>query len=163
MDRTFAIIKPDAVAAKKAGGILARIEEEGFTVRAMRLMHLTKGEAEGFYAVHQARPFFGALTDFMSSGPCIVMALEAPDAIAKWRDADGRHRSGQGRGRHAAQGVRRVDRAQRHARLRRARDGRLRAGLLLPRPGVLPLATEPGRWAAAWSSSASSSPASGWW
>ena len=85
MDRTFAIIKPDAVAAKKAGGILARIEKEGFVVRAMRLMHMTKGEAEGFYAVHKARPFFGALTDFMSSGPCIVMALEAPDAIARWR------------------------------------------------------------------------------
>ena len=85
MDRTFAIIKPDAVATKKAGAILARIEKEGFTVRAMRLMHMTKGEAEGFYAVHKARPFFGALTAFMSSGPCIVMALEAPDAIAKWR------------------------------------------------------------------------------
>ena len=85
MDLTFAIIKPDAVASKKAGAILARIEQEGFTVRAMRLMHMTKGEAEGFYAVHKARPFFGALTDFMSSGPCIVMALEAPEAIARWR------------------------------------------------------------------------------
>jgi nucleoside-diphosphate kinase len=85
MDRTFAIIKPDAVASKKAGAILARIEQEGFTIRALRLMHMTKGEAEGFYAVHKARPFFGALTEFMSSGPCIVMALEAPDAIAKWR------------------------------------------------------------------------------
>jgi nucleoside-diphosphate kinase len=85
MDRTFAIIKPDAVATKKAGAILARIEQEGFTVRAMRLMHMSKAEAEGFYAVHKARPFFGALTDFMSSGPCIVLALEAPEAIAKWR------------------------------------------------------------------------------
>jgi nucleoside-diphosphate kinase len=85
MDRTFAIIKPDAVATRKAGAILARIEREGFTVRAMRLMHMTKGEAEGFYAVHKARPFFAALTDFMSSGPCIVLALEAPDAVAKWR------------------------------------------------------------------------------
>ena len=85
MDRTFAIIKPDAVATRKAGAILARIEREGFTIRAMRLMHMTKGEAEGFYAVHKARPFFGALTDFMSSGPCIVLALEAPDAVAKWR------------------------------------------------------------------------------
>ena len=85
MDRTFAIIKPDAVATKKAGSILARIEKEGFTVRAMRLMHMTTAEAEGFYAVHSARPFFGALTAFMSSGPCIVLALEAPDAIAKWR------------------------------------------------------------------------------
>jgi nucleoside-diphosphate kinase len=85
MERTFAIIKPDAVRKKLAGKILARIEEAGFTVRAMRLMHMTKKEAEGFYAVHSARPFFGSLTDFMSSGPCVVLALEAPDAIKKWR------------------------------------------------------------------------------
>ena len=85
MERTFAIIKPDAVEQGLIGKILARIEQEGFTIRAMRLQHLTKREAEGFYAVHRERPFFGALTDFMSSGPCVVMALEAPDAIAKWR------------------------------------------------------------------------------
>jgi nucleoside-diphosphate kinase len=85
MERTFAIIKPDAVERKLAGRILQRIEEAGFTVLAMRLMHLTKAEAEGFYAVHRERPFFGALTDYMSSGPAIVMALEAPDAIRKWR------------------------------------------------------------------------------
>jgi nucleoside-diphosphate kinase len=85
MERTFAIIKPDAVERRLAGQILARIEEAGFTVRAMRLHHLTKKEAEGFYAVHRERPFFGGLTDFMSSGPCVLMALEAPDAIAKWR------------------------------------------------------------------------------
>jgi nucleoside-diphosphate kinase len=85
MERTFAIIKPDAVERKLAGKILARIEEAGFTVRAMRLHHLTKKEAEGFYAVHRERPFFGGLTDFMSSGPCVLMALEAPDAIKKWR------------------------------------------------------------------------------
>jgi nucleoside-diphosphate kinase len=84
-ERTFAIIKPDAVKARKAGRILARIEDAGFTVAAMRLTHLSKREAEGFYAVHRARPFFASLTDFMSSGPCIVMALEAPDAIKKWR------------------------------------------------------------------------------
>ena len=83
-ERTFAIIKPDAVKAGSAGKILARIEDAGFTVQAMRLTHLSKREAEGFYAVHKARPFFGSLTDFMSSGPCIVMALEAPGAIAKW-------------------------------------------------------------------------------
>jgi nucleoside-diphosphate kinase len=84
-ERTFAIIKPDAVKARVAGRILARIEEAGFTVRGLRLAHLSKREAEGFYAVHRERPFFGSLTDFMSSGPCIVMALEAPDAIRKWR------------------------------------------------------------------------------
>jgi nucleoside-diphosphate kinase len=84
-ERTFAIIKPDAVKARYTGRILARIEEAGFTVRAMRLVHLSKRDAEGFYAVHRARPFFASLTDFMSSGPCVVMALEAPDAIKKWR------------------------------------------------------------------------------
>jgi len=85
MERTFAIIKPDAVKARLTGKILARIEEAGFTVKAMRLQHLSKTEAEGFYAVHRERPFFGGLTDFMSSGPCVVLALEAPDAIRKWR------------------------------------------------------------------------------
>jgi nucleoside-diphosphate kinase len=85
MQRTFAIIKPDAVEARYAGRILQRIEEAGFRLVAVRLQHLTKAEAEGFYAVHKARPFFGSLTDFMSSGPCILLCLEAPDAIAKWR------------------------------------------------------------------------------
>jgi len=85
MERTFAIIKPDAVKARHAGRILQRIEEAGFRIVALRLQHLTKAEAEGFYAVHRARPFFGSLTEFMSSGPCIVMCLEAPEAIKKWR------------------------------------------------------------------------------
>lgn len=85
IERTFAIIKPDAVERRLAGQILARIEEAGFTIRAMRLQHLTKKDAEGFYVVHRARPFFGGLTDFMSSGPCLVLALEAPDAIRNWR------------------------------------------------------------------------------
>jgi len=89
MERTFAIIKPDAVERRLAGKILARVEAAGFTVKAMRLQHLTKKEAEGFYAVHRERPFFGELTTFMSSGPCIVMALEAADAIKKWRDTMG--------------------------------------------------------------------------
>lgn len=84
-ERTFAIIKPDAVRRRTAGRILQRIEEEGFTILAMRMMHMTKAEAEGFYAVHRERPFFGQLTDFMSSGPAIVMALEAADAVRKWR------------------------------------------------------------------------------
>jgi len=85
MERTFAIIKPDAVERRLAGQILARIEAAGFRVRAMRLQHLTKAEAEGFYAVHKERPFFHALTDFMSSGPSVLLALEAPNAIAEWR------------------------------------------------------------------------------
>ena len=85
MEWTFALIKPDAVGNRTAGQILARIEAAGFTIRAMRLHHLSKKEAEGFYAVHSARPFFGGLTDFMSSGPCVLLALEAPDAIKKWR------------------------------------------------------------------------------
>ncbi|HET7617964.1 MAG TPA: nucleoside-diphosphate kinase [Vicinamibacterales bacterium] len=85
MERTLAIIKPDAVAARRAGLIIQRIEDAGFQIRAMRLVHLTKEEAEGFYDVHRARPFFDSLTTFMSSGPAIVMALEAPDAIKKWR------------------------------------------------------------------------------
>jgi len=85
MERTFAIIKPDAVAAKYTGRILQRIEQAGFTIRAMRLTHLTQKEAEGFYAVHKERPFFASLTRFMSSGACVVMSLEAPEAIKKWR------------------------------------------------------------------------------
>jgi nucleoside-diphosphate kinase len=85
MEKTFAIIKPDAVKARHAGRILQRIEEAGFRIAAMRLQHLTKAEAEGFYAVHSARPFFGSLTDFMSSGPCVLLALEAADAIKQWR------------------------------------------------------------------------------
>ena len=89
MEKTFAIIKPDAVERKLAGQILARIEAAGFTVKAMRLQHLTKREAEGFYAVHRERPFFGELTDFMSSGPCVLLALEAPNAIQMWRDTMG--------------------------------------------------------------------------
>ena len=88
-ERTFAIIKPDAVKAGYTGRILARIEEQGFSIRGMRRIHLSKREAEGFYAVHSARPFFGSLTDFMSSGPCVVLCLEAPDAIKKWRAAMG--------------------------------------------------------------------------
>ena len=85
MERTFAIIKPDAVRNRHAGRILARIEEAGFRVCAMRMIHLSRREAEGFYYVHRERPFFAGLTEFMSSGPCVVMCLEAPDAILKWR------------------------------------------------------------------------------
>ena len=88
-ERTFAIIKPDAVKAGYTGRILSRIEEQGFTIRAMRMVYLSKRDAEGFYAVHRERPFFGSLTDFMSSGRCVVLCLEAPDAIKKWRTVMG--------------------------------------------------------------------------
>jgi nucleoside-diphosphate kinase len=85
MEQTLAIIKPDAVAARYAGRIIQRIEAAGFQIRAMRLLRLSQTEAEGFYAVHRQRPFFGSLTSFMASGPVVVLALEAEDAIKKWR------------------------------------------------------------------------------
>ncbi len=85
MERTLAIIKPDAVAARNAGRIIQRIEDSGFTIRAMKLVNLSSRDSEGFYAVHRERPFFSSLTTFMSSGPAVVLALEAPDAIKKWR------------------------------------------------------------------------------
>ncbi len=89
MERTFAIIKPDAFAAGHAGKILSRIYAEGFTVVGLKKLYLSKIEAEGFYFVHKSRPFFGELTEFMSSGPCIVMVLQAEGAIKKWRDLMG--------------------------------------------------------------------------
>lgn len=85
IERTLAIIKPDAVERRLAGRILHRIEEEGFQIRAIRRLHLSKRQAEGFYAVHRERPFFKGLTEFMASGPAIVAVLEAPEAIKKWR------------------------------------------------------------------------------
>jgi nucleoside-diphosphate kinase len=89
MERTLAIIKPDAVGSRLAGRIIQRIEETGFQIRAIRMLHLTSREAQGFYAVHRERPFFSSLTAFMSSGPVIVLALEADDAIRKWRNLMG--------------------------------------------------------------------------
>jgi len=89
IERTFAIIKPDAVTAHQQGEILARIYKHGFKIVAIKSLRLTKEEAGGFYHVHKARPFFGELTDFMSSGKIIAMVLEGENAIAKWRDAMG--------------------------------------------------------------------------
>jgi len=88
-ERTFAIIKPDAVSRGLQGEILSRINKAGFQIVAIKSMRLTKEEAGGFYAVHKERPFFGELTDFMSSGKIVAMVLEAEDAILKWRDAMG--------------------------------------------------------------------------
>ena len=89
MQRTFAIIKPDGVEKKVAGQVLGRIEEEGFRIVAMRMVNMSLQDAEGFYAVHRERPFFGELTAFMSSGPAIVMVLEAENAISRWREVMG--------------------------------------------------------------------------
>jgi nucleoside-diphosphate kinase len=86
---TFGIIKPDAVRGGKVGQIIQRITEGGFKIRAMKLIHMTRREAEGFYAVHRERPFFGELTEFMSSGACVVMALEKEGAVKAWRDLMG--------------------------------------------------------------------------
>ncbi len=89
MERTFAIIKPDAVAAGNAGKILALIEQSGFKILGMKKTRLSKPQAEGFYAVHKAKPFFSGLIDFMTEGPVVVLALERENAIAKWREVMG--------------------------------------------------------------------------
>lgn len=89
MERTFAIIKPDAVAAGQSGEILAIIQKAGFRILGMKMRRLSQLEAEGFYAVHKERPFFTSLVKFMTEGPVVVMVLEAPDAIKKWRDTMG--------------------------------------------------------------------------
>ena len=87
--RTLAIIKPDAVKNKNIGGVIGAIEKAGFHIVAARLVHLTRREAEGFYAVHKERPFFSALVEFMTSGPCMPMVLEKENAIEAWRAAMG--------------------------------------------------------------------------
>ncbi len=88
-ERTFSIIKPDAVAAGNAGAILSRLEKAGFRVLALRMRRLDRRQAEGFYQVHAGKPFFASLTEFMSSGPCITMVLEREDAIAHLRQIMG--------------------------------------------------------------------------
>jgi nucleoside-diphosphate kinase len=89
MERTFSIIKPDAVAAGQAGEILAMIEKAGFRVLALRMLRLNRNQAEGFYAVHRERPFFAGLVQFMTEGPILVMALERENAIAGLREVMG--------------------------------------------------------------------------
>jgi nucleoside diphosphate kinase len=117
LQRTFAIIKPDAVSRGLQGEILSRINKAGFQIVAIKSMRLTKEEAGGFYAVHKERPFFGELTDFMSSGKIIAMVLEAEGAILKWRqESCSRHHSPRPRHQH---------RQQRHPRLGRSRNRRV--------------------------------------
>jgi nucleoside-diphosphate kinase len=89
LERTFAIIKPDAVAKNASGDIIATIESKGFRIIGMKMLEITKRQAEGFYAVHAGKPFFDSLTTFMSNGPIVVMALEKDNAIADWRDLMG--------------------------------------------------------------------------
>ena len=86
---TFGIIKPDAVRAANTGHIIQRILDAGFKIRALKMLHMTRQEAEGFYDVHRERPFFSGLTEFMSSGPCVVMVLEKEGAVKAWRDLMG--------------------------------------------------------------------------
>lgn len=89
VERTLGIIKPDAVEQHNIGAILAMTEEAGFTIKALKMVHLSRPQAEGFYAVHKERPFFGELIDFMTRGPVVVMALDAEGAMKKWRDLMG--------------------------------------------------------------------------
>ncbi len=89
MQRTFAIIKPDAVAAGHQGAILARIQEAGLRIVALKSLRLTQAQAEGFYAVHRERPFFGSLVTFMTEGPVVALCLEGENAIKRWRDLMG--------------------------------------------------------------------------
>jgi nucleoside-diphosphate kinase len=88
-ERTFSIIKPDATGKNLIGKIIARFEAEGIRICAMKKIHMTRAQAEGFYAVHSERPFFGELCDFMSSGPCVVMVLEGENAILRNREIMG--------------------------------------------------------------------------
>jgi nucleoside-diphosphate kinase len=88
-NQTFGIIKPDAVRAGYTGSIVQKILDNGFSIRGLKLIHMTTKQAEGFYAVHRERPFFAGLTEFMSSGPCVVMALEKENAVKSWRDLMG--------------------------------------------------------------------------
>ena len=89
VQRTFAIVKPDAVAKRVTGRIITRIEEAGFTIVAAKLMHMSLSQARGFYYIHRERPFYQSLCAFMTEGPCLVMVLEADNAIQRWRDLMG--------------------------------------------------------------------------
>ena len=89
MERTLSIIKPDGVGRGLIGEVIQRLEKNNIAIVAMKMLYMTKKQAQGFYAVHQERPFFASLTDFMSSGPCVVMVLEGVDAIARYRELMG--------------------------------------------------------------------------
>jgi nucleoside-diphosphate kinase len=85
MEKTLGIIKPDGVSRNLTGEVLSRIEKDGFVIRAVKMIRMSKEQAEGFYAVHIGKPFFESVTDFMSSGPCVVMVIEGDDAVSRYR------------------------------------------------------------------------------
>ena len=89
IERTLAIIKPDAVAQGVSGRVMSRIEEAGFTIQAAKMIWMSDAQARGFYVVHKERPFYGSLAAFMTQGPCLVMALQGENAIQRWRDLMG--------------------------------------------------------------------------
>jgi len=88
-ERTLSIIKPDGVSKDLIGSVISRLEEEGLKIVAMKMIRMTKDEAKGFYKVHEGKPFYESVTDFMSSGPCVVMILEAEDGILRYRKLNG--------------------------------------------------------------------------
>ena len=132
VEQTLSIIKPDAVKKNVIGKIIARFEAAGLRVVAARMMHLSRKEAEGFYAVHRERPFFKDLVDFMISGPVLVQVLEGENAIAPNRELMGATDPEEGRERNHPRGFRRFDRRQRGARLRRPGDCAQGNRVLLP-------------------------------
>ena len=85
IERTLSIIKPDGVTRGLVGAVIGRLEDEGLKIKAMKMIHMTKQQAKGFYKVHEARPFYESVTDFMSSGPCVLMILEGEDSITRYR------------------------------------------------------------------------------
>ena len=122
IERTFSIIKPDATARNLTGAINALIEKAGLRIVAQKRIRMTREQAETFYAVHKARPFFGELVDFMISGPVVVQVLEGEDAVLQASRRHGRDRSVQGGRRHDPQAARQVDRRELGAWFRRRRD-----------------------------------------
>ena len=122
MRQTLAIIKPDAVGNGRTGRIIAHLESAGFALRAARMVTMTRAQAQSFYDVHRERPFYDALVAFMTSGPCIPMALEAPDAVRRAAPGHRRHGSRRGGPGHGPGALRRVEGAQCDTRLRLRRE-----------------------------------------
>ena len=150
IERTFSIIKPDATARNLTGAINAMIEQAGLRIIAQKRVRITKEQAETFYAVHKARPFFGELVDFMISGPVVVQVLEGENAIAKYRDIMGATDPAKAAAEHHPQGPRQVDRRELGAWLGRAgnRGQGNRPVLLRQRNRRLIVHATEGRWSA---------------